>query len=173
MLVRRALAAAAAVLVLGGCGSEPPSPAPTAAVTFSQADVTFVRALLPQHRAGIALAGVGAERASRPEVRTMAAAIVATQRDEVARMTEWLAAWKQAPVSAAAGPDLAELRAAKPAAFDQRFLSLLIAQQQEAVRLAQAEEAGGSNVNARSFATQVRLSREAQIKQLRGWAGAG
>ena len=171
MLVRRALAAAAAVLVLGGCGSEPPSPAP--ASTFSQADVTFVQALLPQHRAGIALAGVGAERASRPELRTMAAAIVATQRDEVARMTEWLAAWKQAPVSAAAGPDLAELRAAKPAAFDQRFLSLLIAQQQEAVRLAQAEEAGGSNVNARSFATQVRLSREAQIKQLRGWAGAG
>ena len=171
MLVRRALAAAAAVLVLGGCGSEPPSPAP--ASTFSQADVTFVQALLPQHRAGIALAGVGAERASRPELRTMAAAIVATQRDEVARMTEWLVVWKQAPASeAAAGPDLAGLRAAGQPSFDKRFLSLLIEQQQAAVRLAQAEEAGGSNVNARSFATQVRLSREAQIKQLRGWAGA-
>jgi uncharacterized protein (DUF305 family) len=170
MWVRRSFAAAA-VLVLGGCGSEPPRPAGTGA-TFGQADVTFVRALLPRHQAGIALAGIGADRASKPEVRTMAAAIVATQRDEVARMTEWLAAWKQPPVSAAAGPDLAELRAARQPAFDRRFLSLLIEQQQEAVRLARAEEAGGSNVNARSFATRVRLSREAQIKQLRSWASA-
>jgi uncharacterized protein (DUF305 family) len=172
MGVRRFFAAAAAVLVLGGCGSEPPRPAATGVVTFGPADVTFVRALLPRHQAGIVLAGVGADRASRPEVRTMAAAIVATQRDEVARMTEWLAAWKQAPASAAAGPDLAELRAAGQPAFDRRFLSLLIEQQQDAVRLAQAEEAAGSNVNARSFATEVRLSRQAQIKQLRGWASA-
>jgi uncharacterized protein (DUF305 family) len=170
VLSRRFFAAAVAVLVLGGCGSEPPSPAPTA--TFNQADVTFVRALLPHHRAGIALAGIGAERAARPELRTMAAAIVATQRDEVARMSEWLAAWKQAPPSEGAEPDLAGLEAVGQPGFDKSFLTRLIAQQEKAVQLAAAEESGGSNVNARSFATQVRLSREAQIEQLRGWASA-
>src|SRR3954465_3778356 len=90
-----------ALLLLGGCApggtgkvaSTPGASAADISVAGSRhvsADVTFVQALIPHHRQGIALAS-GVARV--PASRTLAEAIIATQQDEVARMSGWLREW--------------------------------------------------------------------------------
>jgi uncharacterized protein (DUF305 family) len=178
--------AAGAVLMLGGCGTtpepQPTGPAATAAVSpvFNDADLAFVRALIPQHRQGVEIARIGAERASRPEMRVLASAIVTTQQDEVARLAGWLKAWQQpsvasspavvaspsAPGGTSAGA-VAALGKAPAAGFDKAFLDLMIAQQDAAVRLARTETGAGRNPNALAFARQVDASRTAEIQQMR------
>jgi uncharacterized protein (DUF305 family) len=184
--------AAGAVLLLGGCGiaggTVPPGPATTTAVSpqFNAADVTFVRALVPQHLVGVEIARVGAQRSSQADIRTLAAAIVATQTDEAARLTGWLSTWRQPapPTATATGPTgkagpgkpdpgkaIAALRTMPAAGFDKAFLDLMIAQQDAAVKLARTETGAGTNPNALAFARQVDESRTAEIAEMRNYLG--
>ncbi|MEV8504633.1 DUF305 domain-containing protein [Actinoplanes sp. NPDC051475] len=165
----------AAAALATGCDPPAPGRAPaglpaTAAVSpeFNDADVTFVRALIPHHRAGTEIARIGAERASRPELRTLAGAVVTTQQDEVARLSGWLTAWgRPAPPAPAKSPaEVATLAKTPGTAFDAAFARLLADHQREAVRLAEAETAAGRNREALAFARQVQASRTAQIDAL-------
>jgi uncharacterized protein (DUF305 family) len=117
------------------------------------ADVAFVRALIPHHEQGITLAR---QAAKNPRARTLAEAIIVTQQDEIVRMTAWLAAWHEAAPPSGSAP---------PPAGDP--IDALIAHQLEAVKLAQAEQANGTNPSALAFARQVIESRTGQIDQLR------
>ena len=179
--------AAGAVLLLGGCGFDggtaTPGPATTTAVSpqFNAADVTFVRALVPQHLEGVEIARIGAQRSSRPEIRMLAGAIVATQTDEAARLTGWLSTWHQPapPTATTSGSTgkadpakaIAALRAMPAADFDKAFLDLMIVQQDAAVKLARAEAGAGANPNALAFARQVDESRTAEIAEMRNYLG--
>jgi uncharacterized protein (DUF305 family) len=178
----RPLAAVAilVVLLLSACGTArdtgSPGPAASAAVSpeFNEADVAFTRALIPHLQQGVQIAELGAQRATRPEAKMLAGAIVATQKDEIGRLRGWLTTWKQPPPSA--GPpirQLAALRTSPPSAFDRQFLDLLIAHQGAAVRLARIEIGAGRNRNALAYARQVDKSRTAQIAQLTGYRNAG
>jgi uncharacterized protein (DUF305 family) len=155
-------AAVAVLLLVGGCGTAGERAARTAPAAtavspdFNAADVTFVRALIPHHLAGAALARAAAQHDARAEVRLLAGAIVSTQEDEARRMAGWLRAWKQP--AAPAGPTVA------PSAFS---LRALMDHQQQAIGLAETEAATGRNRNAVAFARQVVESRTAQVDQLR------
>jgi uncharacterized protein (DUF305 family) len=164
--MRRASIVLVAALITAGCGSgptsttaPPPITAPVTAGTLgpgprhNAADVEFAGALIPHHQQGIALA---AAVARTPEARTLAEAIIVTQQDEVARMTDWLRTWGATPPAAAAP---------SPVAGDP--IRALIAHQEQAVTLAQREQANGSNPVALAFARQIVESRTAQADQLR------
>jgi len=182
-----AVAALAVAVLLSGCGTarEQPGPATTAAVSpgFNSTDVMFVQMIVPHHRQGIAIAEIAAERATRADLKVLAGAIVATQKDEVARLEGWLKVWKQPatadPAEHAAhggmpgtsAKDIAKLRKVSAAEVDEALLDTLIAHQDDAVQLARFETAGGENVNAVGYAKQVDDSRSAQIKQMQGYLG--
>jgi len=188
--VRRTFALALVVpLLLAGCGTdrEKPGPAASAAVApgFNDTDVMFVQMIVAHHRQGIAIAEIGAERATRADLKVLAGAIVATEKDEAARLEGWLKVWKQ---PAAADPaahgahggmpvtsekKIAKLRTTSRAKVDKAVLDLLIAHQDDAIRLARYETAGGRNINAVGYAKQVDESRTAQIGQMRGYLGTG
>jgi uncharacterized protein (DUF305 family) len=179
--MRRVSIVLVSLVLVAGCGTSPGdgtpgsapapgavpglAPAPGASVPVAvagkpavesrhaAADVTFVRALIPHHEQGIALAR---QVAKTPGARTLAEAIIVTQQDEIVRMTAWLAAWNEAaPPSSSAAPP-----AGDP-------IDALIAHQLGAVELAQAEQANGTNPSALAFARQVIESRTGQIDQLR------
>jgi uncharacterized protein (DUF305 family) len=179
---------------LGGCGTAAPAPAASADTSgagsrHASADVTFVQALIPHHRQGIALASAVARQ---PAARTLAEAIIVTQQDEVARMSGWLREWSASlPPSAAAAPSGAapsgaassaaapsgggSSSTARSAAASDRAaadpIRALIAHQEEAIRLAQQEQANGTNPAALAFAKQIVESRAEEIAQLRTYLG--
>jgi uncharacterized protein (DUF305 family) len=158
-----ALGAPAGLGSLAACGgaSEPGGPDAAAPVVtlaagpqHNAADVAFVEALIPHHRAGIALAEAVAQR---PRTHVLAEAIISTEKDEVTRMTGWLTTWG---VTAARG-------SATPATPGGDPVQALAAHQEQAVTLAQKEQAQGSNPTALAFAKQVIESRTAEADQLR------
>jgi uncharacterized protein (DUF305 family) len=148
-------ALAAGSLAACSIAAEPAAPVATLAVgpAHNAADVAFVEALIPHHRTGIKLAEAAAKRSS---THVLAEAIISTQQDEVTRMTAWLATWgvTTPPASAPATPGGDPARA-------------LAAHQEEAVALAQREQAQGSNAVVLAFARQVIESRTAEADQLR------
>jgi len=160
----RFVAAVAALAAVAGC--DPATPAaplgPTAGPEHNAADIAFVRALLPHHRIGIALA----ERVARqPDHRVLAEAIISTERDEIARMSGWLAIWG-VPTAPATPPGTraTPVTSATPGGDPVRALA---AHQEQAVTIAQKEQAQGSNRAALDFARQVIESRTAEASQLR------
>jgi uncharacterized protein (DUF305 family) len=160
--MRRASITLVGLLLLplaGGCGTAPSPEPPSVGAGHRHvaADVDFVRVLIPHHEEGITLARAVAKR---PEARVLAEAIIATQQDEVVRMTGWLGDWSEPTPPA---------RSAAPATGDP--IKALIAHQQEAIKLAQLEQANGTNPTALAYARQVIESRAGEISQLRTYLG--
>jgi uncharacterized protein (DUF305 family) len=174
--------------LLAGCGTGVASTtdgaslsAPPPSTEYNDTDVMFLQMAVPQHKQGMELASLAASRASRPEIRDLAAAVAATQKSEIAEMEEWLAKWNQpiAPdLDPAAHSGHGGMHGSDPAVvqvlrdtpdgpeFDTRFLNLLTGHQHGAVELAQLEVADGYNVAARALADRMIKSRTAEIEQM-------
>ena len=56
-------------------------------------DRAFIDAMIPHHESAIDAAKAAATRAQKPEVKKLAADIVAAQEREIAQMKEWRRAW--------------------------------------------------------------------------------
>ncbi|WP_229401777.1 DUF305 domain-containing protein [Micromonospora okii] len=95
-----ALVALAALLAVGGCAAsgaapaaEPGPPAGSAAAQPpNPADVPFLKAMVAHHDRTRVLATEAAARLVDPKLRTLVAAIDATEADELATMRRWLRA---------------------------------------------------------------------------------
>jgi uncharacterized protein (DUF305 family) len=170
------------LFLLTGCGvTGAVRTAPPPDGSFNDTDVMFVQMAVSQHEQGIAMAALGAERASRKEIRDLAAAIQVTQEDELTQLEEWLTDWNQ-PVAADPDPTahaghggmhgtdpvvLQVLQATPPGQeFDGQFLNLLTAHQHGAVELARMAEKDGRNPDVRALADRIIRSRTAQIQQM-------
>ena len=185
--MRLLAAVLAGLLLLAGCGtpftattggaeSAPPLPG-----NFNDTDVMFLQMMVPGHEQGVQLARLAVQRATEPDVRDLAAAVEATQQDELADMTGWLRAWRQ-PVAAdrdphahlghggmhATDPAFIETLRRTPAGpeFDRDFLNLLTGQQHGAVELARMETGAGKDSGALDLAERIVASRTAQIRQM-------
>ncbi|GAB3438822.1 DUF305 domain-containing protein [Actinophytocola sediminis] len=180
----------AVLLVLTGCGSalttgtEQPvsASAPPLDGSFNDTDVMFLQMLIPHHQQGLRLAELAEDKGGRAEVREFAAAVVATQTDELTDVEAWLTDWNQ-PTAADPDPNahhghgdglhspddpvaVTALAEAEPATFDATFVNLFTGHQHGAVELARMELAEGRHPDARDLATRIVESRTAQVKQL-------
>ncbi|MFI5837488.1 DUF305 domain-containing protein [Micromonospora sp. NPDC051300] len=188
--MRRPLAALLAVLLtagVAGCGGGSPAPAasrPAPAVdgTTSGIDALFLAMMVAHTEQTLEIVAVGLDRVTDPEVRTLLAAVRATETDESATMRGWLREAGPSAAAVAARHDhaghsdaaagLARLRAAPAADVDRVLLDVLAAHQRTAAALARAQVAAGTSERVRDLATRVDRSRTAEVALMAKLAAA-
>ncbi len=107
------------------------------------ADVRFAEGMIPHHRQALEMAALVPARSSSPVLRKLAERITAAQRPEIAAMTSWLRSAGRPPGEHGGHDDhtlpleeMNRLRAARGAAFDTLFLTLMITHHEAAVTMA-------------------------------------
>ncbi|MEV0895357.1 DUF305 domain-containing protein [Actinoplanes sp. NPDC049802] len=190
---RRALltGAAVALLALAGCGgadhgstgaghgTATATASPSAGAVFNDADVAFAQHMIVHHRQAVEMAGLAPERAASAAVKKLAADIEAAQAPEISTMTGWLGTWGATVPEAGhdsghetmpgmmSDADMTALAAAKGAAFDERFLTMMIAHHEGAITMAGEVAAKGSDPAAKALAATIVTDQQAEIAEMR------
>ncbi|MEU2613717.1 DUF305 domain-containing protein [Micromonospora sp. NPDC007271] len=180
--VRRPLTAALVVVLLAatGCTGPTGSPAPRAApsgplvdASTSGIDVLFLAMMVAHTEQTLQLVRLGLDRTTDPEIRTLIAAIEATEADELSTMRGWLRDAGPSAMAAAARHDhsghsdavsgLARLRTAPAGEVDRVLLDVLSAHQGTAADLARAQVGAGTSARVRELARRIEQSRTAEV----------
>lgn len=61
--------------------------------TATPFDKAFINAMIPHHQMAIMAAKMAQQQATHPEIKTLAASIIADQQKEIDQMQQWLKAW--------------------------------------------------------------------------------
>lgn len=171
----------AALLLVGGCtdgpagtaGASPPAVATPAGLVG--VDAPFLTAMVAHTERTLEIVELVEGRVTDPELRTLLAAIGATEADELRTMRTWLRDAGR-PTSGgghdhsghADAHDLARLRDAAPAEVDRALRAVLAEHQRAAADLARAHLSVGGSAPVRDLADRVARSRAAQVELLAG-----
>ncbi|MEV0201647.1 DUF305 domain-containing protein [Nonomuraea sp. NPDC050691] len=110
------------------------------------------------------------------DLRSLAARIKAAQAPEITAMRGWLKDWGE-PTGMGhmdhgmpgmmSAEDMGRLKQAKGAAFDERFVRMMIAHYEGAIQMAGTEPAQGRDAGARKPARTIESSQRAEIEQMK------
>jgi uncharacterized protein (DUF305 family) len=150
------------------------------ATAANDADVGFTQNMIPHHQQAIEMAELVDSRTRRPELRTLAGRIAASQGREVTLMQGWLQAWGKpaAPHMDHGGVhmpgmmsevELRQLMATRQQHFDLLFLDLMRAHHQGAIEMATTELRDGALPQVKRLAQQIIDDQQAEIDQFRQW----
>ncbi|MFI6329736.1 DUF305 domain-containing protein [Micromonospora chersina] len=181
--MRRPLTAVllAALLAAAGCAGQPAPtaatrPGPAVETATSGIDALFLAMMVAHTEQTLELVKVGLDRGTDPQLRTLIAAVRATETDELATMRGWLREAGPSAVAAAerhdhsghsdAAAGLARLRAAPADQVDRVLADVLAAHQRTAAKLARAQVQAGTSVRVRDLAGRIERSRTAEVALL-------
>ena len=148
-------------------------------------DSHFIEQMIPHHDGAIAMATVALEKSKRPEIQTLARAIIDAQTTEIKDMRAWYKTWYGTDVldgdttmmnggmMSGSGmhmggqDDVRTLGNAND--FDKAFIEQMIPHHQMAIMMAQMLEAGTNRPEMKTLAQNIITSQSAEIEQMRGW----
>ncbi|MEW2501208.1 MULTISPECIES: DUF305 domain-containing protein [unclassified Amycolatopsis] len=174
------IVAPAIAAVLVGCSSQPA--APTA--DHNAADVTFAQDMVPHHRQAVEMSVPVPQHTGDQRVVKLAQQIQQAQQPEIDQLTAWLKAWGAPAPSTMGGTDhgrmsgmdhgrmpgmvdTAGLDQLRDAAYDRKWLELMIEHHSGAVAMARTELAQGSSAAAKAMAQRIADTQEAEITTMK------
>ncbi|WP_106397070.1 DUF305 domain-containing protein [Actinocorallia populi] len=176
-----------------GHPATPPASSPAAAGQHNDQDVAFAQGMIPHHRQAVTMADLAPGRAGSQAVKDLAVQIKKAQDPEITTMSGWLTAWgEEVPAEDMPGmdhgadhgagehggmpgmmseADMTELAGLSGAAFDTRFLEMMIAHHQGAVTMATTEKEQGAYAPAKDLAAAIITGQSTEIDQMKKLLG--
>ena len=152
-----------------------------ASAQATKADVRFMQDMIVHHAQALTMAGLVTARTSNADLRLLAERIDVSQRDETVSMERWLRKRQEALPDTTAhrhdampgmltAAELEQLAAARGAAFDRLFLTLMIRHHEGALTMVDRLFAGAGSAQdpeLAGFATDVDADQRAEIRRMR------
>lgn len=145
--------------------------------TPNAADVSYARMMIVHHEQALRMTELAAKYARSPDVKRLAARIAAAQGPEIATMRAWLKEYGKDEAGGghvhgdmpgmATEAQVRELGAARGAAFDALFLTLMITHHEGAITMAADVKAQGNNVRIEEMADDVVAQQTSEITRMR------
>ncbi|MEU3252638.1 DUF305 domain-containing protein [Streptomyces sp. NPDC006997] len=149
--------------------------------TPNSADVSYVRMMIEHHAQALVMTELVPDRAESSKVTALAERISAAQGPEIGAMEGWLTQYGKekegdgdegghdhgSMPGMATEAQLEKLRAARGAAFDQLFLTLMITHHEGAITMATDVKAQGNNVRVEEMADDVIAQQTSEITRMR------
>ncbi len=148
-------------------------------------DKHFIEQMIPHHEGAVAMANLALKKSKRPEIKTLASAIITGQTKEIGDMTVWYKNWFGVDVpKGSAGmmgggmmsgsgmhmggeEDMKALESATD--FDKVFLEAMIPHHQLALMMVQMLEAGTNRPEMIQLAKNITVSQSKEIQDMQGW----
>jgi len=152
----------------------------------STIDRHFIEQMIPHHEGAIEMAELAQEKSKRPEILTLASAIIKSQTAEITQMQTWYKDWygSDVPVDSNVGMGMgrgmmhggmmggqtSDVEALKTAPdFDTAFLEEMIPHHQMAVMMAQMLLSGTNRPEMKQLGQDIIEAQETEIEQMRSW----
>lgn len=150
-------------------------------------DLRFIDGMIPHHEGAVLMAQEALEKSSRPEIRTLAEAIIRAQEQEISQLQDWRKAWYpnagEQPVMWHDSmnhmmPMTPEMRDAMRMAgdlgaaddqFDLRFIEAMIPHHEGALVMAQEALEKSDRPELRQMAEEIYASQKQEIEQMQSW----
>lgn len=146
----------------------------------NDADIAFARDMIAHHEQAVEMAELVDDADASAEVTALAERIAAAQGPEIERMNDWLDDWDADKLSGSmdggghdsmpgmmSSADMEALDQATGAAFDQAWLTMMIAHHEGAVEMAAAEVEKGENPGAIALAENIISSQTDEITTMK------
>lgn len=142
-------------------------------------DKRFIEEMIPHHESAIAMAKIAQQKSTKPEIKTLANNIIASQSAEISNMSQWYKDWYGAEVPKQSGQtmmggsmmssqtDMDNLNSATD--FDKSFLEQMIPHHQTAVMMANMLEQGTNRPEMKKLADDIKTAQTKEIQQMKQW----
>lgn len=146
-------------------------------------DQHFIEQMIPHHDGAIAMANLALQKASHPEIKTLAQAVLKAQTAENQEMSTWYKDWfgKNVPAGNASvggmmsqrgmhmggSQDINALQNASD--FDKEFIEQMIPHHQMAIMMARMLETGTNRPEMKQLAKNIIGSQSKEIEKMQTW----
>ena len=135
-------------------------------------DAQFIDSMIAHHEGAIAMAKQALQEAERPEIKTLAEAIVTAQEQEIVQLREWREAWyPDLPETEGMGMDMGDMEVSNDTnrPFDQRFIEAMIPHHEGAIAMAKDAQQKAEHQEIKDLAQNIITAQEAEIAQMKQW----
>ena len=142
----------------------------------AQAEIQFLTAMPDHHLMAVRMGELCPGRATHEELLALCAGVVTTQREEMARMRAWLAAWYGIDHTPTLSPRdeaaLASLAVRDGAAFEIAWMQEMIPHHNMAIMMAMRLSSRATHPELRELARTIIATQSAENRDMRSWLAA-
>ncbi|WP_329051052.1 DUF305 domain-containing protein [Amycolatopsis sp. NBC_01488] len=155
---------AVTALALSACSTE----ADQNKADHNEADVTFAQQMVPHHRQAVEMSVPAPQHTKNPQVLALSGGIAKAQQPEIDQLTTWLKQWG-APDMAGMHHgmvDTGDLDTLRDAAYDRKWLTLMVEHHRGAIDMARTELSQGANTDAKAMAQRIVDTQQAEVDRM-------